>query len=101
METYYATASNYGASSATDGCSTSPAAAPWNDSTTGMLNLSDADNYPTGVGTTLECYTLGTSWAATARINGGSGNYYCVDSSGTSKDIGGTTNTISGTDTTC
>ena len=101
METYYATAGNYGTSSATDGCTTSPSAAPWNDSASGMVNLANETNYPSGSASTLVCYTLGSSWAASARLGGGTGNYYCVDSSGVSKDTGATNVTITGTDTTC
>lgn len=100
METYYATAGNYGATSASDGCVVTPSAAPWTDTASGMLNLSTEGNYPTGVG--LECYTLGDSWAASAQLPstiGGTAQYFCVDSSGFSQVV--SADRVSGTDTNC
>jgi prepilin-type N-terminal cleavage/methylation domain-containing protein len=86
METYYSTNSNYGATVAgtvamSNGCLAAPAAAPWNDSSSGMLGLSDTDNYPSGV--TMECYSNGSAWIAQSTLPGG--QFFCVDSSGKSQ----------------
>jgi len=93
METYYVTPGNYGSSANTNGCSATPSSTPWTDATSGIVNLSDTDSYPSG--TTLTCYTSGSAWAVEARLGGGSGNFYCVDSTGNTKEgaatmLGGT-----------
>ena len=87
MEMYYNTTSggNYGPSSVSDGCTATPSVAPWNSSY--VINLADEDNYPGG--TTLLCYASGGStsadtWAASASLNT-TGQYWCGDSSGVSK----------------
>jgi prepilin-type N-terminal cleavage/methylation domain-containing protein len=101
MELYYATNGNYGpAGAAADGCpgtGANPSTAPWNDTNSGMINLADADNYPAGTGATLLCITnsavgvTASGWAAAARLSAGTGNYYCVDSTGKSVDTGSAT----------
>ncbi len=83
MESYYSTAGNYGTSSTVDGCTTAPSVAPWSDTASGMLGLSDEDNYPAG-GLPV-CYTSGTAWAVSAPLPSTSGAFWCVDSSGASK----------------
>lgn len=97
METYYSGSGNYGTTATTDGCSATPAAAPWNDASSGMINLADEDNYPSG--STLVCYTSGSAWAAQATLS--DATFFCVDSSGQSK--GGSTTMLGGTapDTSC
>ena len=83
MEIYYAGpgAGTYGASAAADGCPAAgadPTTAPWNHSASGLLALSDQDNYP--LGSTLLCTTSGSGWGASALLS--TGSYFCVDSTG-------------------
>jgi prepilin-type N-terminal cleavage/methylation domain-containing protein len=92
MEAYYAVNNNYGPlSSGADGCAAAPAA-PWNDANSGLVNLADEDNYPAGNG--LTCINNSTAavvasvWAAQARLGGGTGNFYCVDSTGLKRETG-------------
>ncbi len=91
MELYYASNNNYGpAGTAADGCSATPTLAPYTDTATGLVNLADEDNYPTG--NSLTCWdnraagTAATQWAAQGRLGGGTGNYYCVDYTGLSRE---------------
>jgi hypothetical protein len=97
MEVYYGTNGNYGVTGTTNRCAATPTA-PWSDTASGLVNLGDTDNYVSTAG--LTCVTSGTAWAASALMS--SGNYFCVDSTGTAKDVGAS-NTISATgpDVTC
>ena len=106
MELYYAQNANYGAiGTSADGCAAAPTA-PWNNAL--LVNLADTDNYPTAAQASLACHNnstaalAATGWAATARLGTGAAtdNYWCVDSSGASKDVGATI-TISATDVSC
>lgn len=87
MESYYASNGTYGTNSVTNNCSTGVgAAAPWNDSATGLSNLTAVANYPAG--TTLSCYVAGGTWAMAAKMTAtttGTTPFWCVDSSGASK----------------
>jgi prepilin-type N-terminal cleavage/methylation domain-containing protein len=95
MESYYASNSNYGPAVAGDGCTAAaPSAAPWNDSATGMLALADERNYG---GSTLLCYTQGSSWAVNATLSTGT---FCVDSSGLGTTTAASTLTTT-SDTSC
>jgi len=85
-EIYYASNSTYGtATGATDGCSGTPTAGTmWADSASGMLTLANPTNYPSG--TTLSCYSTASAYAAEATL-ATSGQYWCVDSTGISKQV--------------
>lgn len=86
-EVYYSSNNNYGANTAavnasasgTGTCST--ASTMLSDSSSGMLSLVSAANYPAG--TTLNCNltTSGTAYAISASLSSG---YWCVDSTGKS-----------------
>ncbi len=62
----------------------------WTDTASGMAQYTDAANYPTGA--TLSCDSEGTTWAASAIMPGASANgsttSWCVDSTGTAKQVG-------------
>lgn len=53
------------------------------DSASGMVNLSKSANYPVGENT-LVCYSRGTSYAVSDNL-ASSTTYWCVDNTGTSK----------------
>jgi general secretion pathway protein G len=89
MELYYAKFGNYGSASLTNRCAT-PALSPWDDATFGLPRLGDPANYPSTAA--LMCVTSGTAWAASAYVTV-IGHYFCVDNSGTVRDVG-TSNTI-------
>jgi prepilin-type N-terminal cleavage/methylation domain-containing protein len=95
MEMYYGSNTNYGSSATGNGCSSAPTVAPWNAIV--VSGLSDTDNYPSTAA--LSCYTSGTAWAAQATLS--TGAFYCVDSSGASKEAA--TTMLGGTalDTSC
>lgn len=71
-EIYYSTNNSYG--TATAACDNM-----FTDSTSGMLNLTKASNYPTGA--TLTCNSGGAAWAVSAVLP--TGGTWCVDSNGT------------------
>ena len=73
---YYDTNSNYGISPS-NSCGSGVF---WGDTTSGLSNLTNTDNYPSG--TALACYSSSITWAVSAKL---SSNYWCVDSSGVSR----------------
>ena len=82
-EIYYSTYNHYGVK-ATTGCESLAA-----DTTSGTKNLLNTANYPAG--STLTCTSdvsttdNATAWSAYAKESDGS-SYYCVDSTGQSKE---------------
>ncbi len=83
-EAYMSTNGNYGAATATNNCTVGVFA----DTATGMANLVTAANYPGAVAPT--CFhngtasTVITAWSVSAPLSG-TGNFWCVDSTGASK----------------
>ncbi len=83
-EIYYANSNSYGTATAgTDAClAGTPTVGMWADATSGMVTLASEANYPGG--TTVDCYSTASAWAAQATLST-AGQYWCVDSSGKSK----------------
>ncbi len=79
-EIYYGTNGNYGTT--TSACTGGMFA----DTTSGMANLVASANYPTG-STAVVCNSNGTAYAVGDTLSG-TGNYWCVDSTGVSKKTG-------------
>jgi prepilin-type N-terminal cleavage/methylation domain-containing protein len=103
-EVYYSTAGNYGTNTAVDQQTASGTVScvatggyMWADSASGMVNLTNPANYPSG--TTLYCNTAanGSAYAVQASLSTG---FWCVDSAGSSKGTTGTT-PIGSTATVC
>lgn len=76
-EIYFLNNGNYGV--ATSSCS----GGMFIDTTSGMVNLTKSVNYPVGENT-IVCSSKGTSYAVSDNISASS-TYWCVDSSGASK----------------
>ena len=89
-EVFYSSPGNYGTNAAfvnsapAAGVACSGANTMWADPTSGMINLANSANYPSG--TTLVCNTaiLGAAYAVSASLST-SGQFWCVDSTGASK----------------
>ncbi len=89
-EVYYSSAGNYGTNTAlvnsapAAGAACSGTNTMWADAASGMVNLATSANYPSG--TTLICNTAanGAAYAVSASLST-SGQYWCVDSTGASK----------------
>lgn len=79
-EIYYDGAGSYGAV-VNDNC----AAGIFADATSGMSTYTTPSNYPSG--TTLECNATAAAYAVSANL-ATSGQHWCVDSTGVSKQIG-------------
>jgi prepilin-type N-terminal cleavage/methylation domain-containing protein len=57
------------------------------DTTSGMAQYTDTTNYPAG--TTMKCSSSDTTYVMTASL-ATSGEFWCIDSSGNSKQVSGT-----------
>ncbi len=69
-------------------CSAGTAVNMFADANSGMLTYTTGSNYPTG--TTIVCGSSGTAYAIKASLNnGGTAAYWCVDSTGASKQVAG------------
>ena len=81
IESYYGTNGNYGpAAGASNGClSGGGTVAPWNDTNTGLSQLSNTNIYNLGTNG-MVCITTGREWAVQAQLK--AGTYFCVDYTG-------------------
>jgi prepilin-type N-terminal cleavage/methylation domain-containing protein len=81
-ENYFDSNGNYG------GTQTDCASGMFADSTSGMANFTDANNYPAGA--TLTCNSEDTAYAVSALLPSSEGaDSWCVDSTGSSHEIAG------------
>lgn len=78
-EIYYLNNGNYGPVATS--CST--AGSMFQDTASGMINLTKSVNYPVGENTII-CYSKGTTWAVSDNL-ASTTTYWCVDNTGTSK----------------
>ena len=82
-ELYYSGAGNYGPYNSSGSCNTT--------STffidTGVLPFVTPSNYPGNTYSTMVCNSDGQNWAVSIQMSG-TGNYWCSDSTGASKQIG-------------
>ena len=78
-ETYYSTNSNYGTGSETT-CNSGF----WADPTSGLGNLTNSTNYPSGSSPSCATDATGSAWAVDATLSGTTGSW-CVDSTGKSQ----------------
>ncbi|HEY4515574.1 MAG TPA: type II secretion system protein [Candidatus Paceibacterota bacterium] len=79
-ELYYDTNSNYG------GTQTACNAGMFADTASSMATYVNTGNYPSG--TTIVCGSTNTAYAIKAELNGDTA-YWCVDSTGASRSVGG------------
>ncbi len=86
-ELYYDSNGNYGATNTL--CTGGTAPNMFSDATSGMVQYTTTTNYPSGTNIVCGSTTVGTpAYAIKAELNGDTA-YWCIDSTGDSKQIAG------------
>ncbi len=85
-ESYNIDHGDYGGATTSGSCTTGGTGIMFTDTSSGLSKLTTSTNYPTG--TTLVCNSDGTNYAVQGNLSG-TGNYWCVDSTGASKKESG------------